>query len=320
MTSTSVALARSYLAGCTLVVLGGLVLSLGVLCIRGASASDAWQYLFWRALGFGLVLSLVAAQRHAASPLVQIRRLGGFAWVSVLAMVTSQVCFVAAIKSGSTAEVFFLMSLAPLIAAVLARPLLGERIGALSVFAIMVALGGVALMSGLSMKSDGLHARFQEGEWLTWALALGTAFTFALYSLATRGARAEDLDSALVAVGIVTALVSAIVLLWFSLPFAASLRDAVLGLLHGAVILAIGLVLWARGSRVVPGVTLVMLAQAETVAAPIWTYLVFNEVTTLSVIAGGMLILVAVIMQAADGAKRNPALNAGLLLRQTPER
>jgi DME family drug/metabolite transporter len=320
MTSTSVAPPRSYLAGCALVVLGGLVLSLGVLCIRGASASDAWQYLFWRALGFGLVLTLVAAQRHGTSPLVQIKHLGGFAWVSVLAMVTSQVCFVAAIKTGSTAEVFFLMSLAPLIAAVLARPLLGERIGALSVLAITVALGGVALMSGLSMQSGGLHARLQEGEWLTWALALGTAFTFALYSLATRGARAEDLDAALVGVGIVTALVSAIVLLWLNLPFAASLRDATLGLLHGAVILAIGLVLLARGSRVVPGVTLVMLAQAETVAAPIWAYLVFNEITTQSVIAGGMLILVAVIMQASDGAKRNPAIDARLLSRQTPER
>src|SRR5258705_2458540 len=99
MTRTSFAPARSYLAGCTLVVLGGIVLSLGVLCIRGASASDAWQYLFWRALGFGVVLSLVAAQRHGTNPLSQIRRLGGFAWVSVLAMVTSQVCFVAAIKS-----------------------------------------------------------------------------------------------------------------------------------------------------------------------------------------------------------------------------
>ena len=301
MTSTSLAPARSYLAGCTLVVLAGLVLSLGVICIRGASASDAWQYLFWRALGFGLVLSLVAAQRHGTSPLAQIRRLGGFAWVSVLAMVASQVCFVAAIKSGSTAEVFFLMSLAPLMAAVLARPLLGERIGVLGVLAITVALGGVALMSGLSMKADGLHSGLREGEWLTWVLALGTAFTFALYSLATRGARPEDLDAALVAVGIVTALVSATVLLWLGLPFAASLRDAALGLLHGGVILAIGLVLFARGSRVVPGVTLVMLAQAETVAAPIWTYLVFNETTTLAVIVGGTLILVAVIMQASDG-------------------
>lgn len=267
-----------------------------------------------------LVLSLVAAQRHGTSPLAQIRRLGGFAWVSVLAMVTSQVCFVAAIKSGSTAEVFFLMSLAPLIAAVIARPLLGERIDLLTVFAITVALGGVALMSGLSMKADGLHAGVQEGEWLTWALALGTAFAFALYSLATRGARTEDLDAALFAVGIATVLVSAVVLLWFSLPFAASLRDVALGLLHGAVILAIGLVLLARGSRVVPGVTLVMLAQAETVAAPIWTYLAFNEMTTLSVVSGGMLILVAVIIQASGGANRNRALDAGLLSRQRPER
>jgi drug/metabolite transporter (DMT)-like permease len=64
-----------------------------------------------------------------------------------------------------------------------------------------------------------------------------------------------------------------------------------------------GLVLFARGSRKVPGVTLAMLAQAETVAAPIWTYLVFAETTTVSVIAGGALILVAVMMQALGGAR-----------------
>ena len=301
MTSPSLAPARSYLTGCALVVLAGLVLSLGVICIRGASASDAWQYLFWRAMGFGLVLSLVAAWRHGTNPLAQIRRLGGLAWVSVLAMVASQVSFLAAIKSGSTAEVFFLMSLAPLMAALLARRLLGERIGVLGVCAIAVALGGVALMSGLSANTDGLHSGLWEGEWLARVLALSTAFTFALYLLATRGARPEDLDAALVAVGIVTALVSATVLVWLGLPFAASWRDAALGLLHGGVILAIGLVLFARGSRVVPGVTLVMLAQAETVAAPIWTYLVFNETTTLAVIVGGALILVAVTMQASDG-------------------
>jgi drug/metabolite transporter (DMT)-like permease len=296
--------ARPYLAGCALVVLGGVVLSLGIVCVRGASASDAWQYLFWRAVGFGLVLALVAAQRHGTNPFLQVRRLGGFAWLSVLAMVASQVCFIAAIKSGNTAEVFFLFSLAPLMAAALARLLLGERIGVRGSFAIAVALGGVALMSGLSVSGDGRNAGPGAGEWQAWVLALGTAFSFALYSIATRGARREDLDAALVAVGIATALVSAIVLLWLELPLAPSLRDVALALLHGGVILAIGLVLFARGSRAVPGVTLVMLAQAETVAAPIWTYLVFDETTTLSVIAGGALILAAVLMQASDGARR----------------
>jgi drug/metabolite transporter (DMT)-like permease len=49
-----------------------------------------------------------------------------------------------------------------------------------------------------------------EDGWLARALAFGAALSFALYSLATRGARTQDLDAALVAVGIVTALICTI--------------------------------------------------------------------------------------------------------------
>lgn len=40
----------TYLRGCGLVLLAGLTLSLGVFFIRSATASHAWQYIFWRAL------------------------------------------------------------------------------------------------------------------------------------------------------------------------------------------------------------------------------------------------------------------------------
>ena len=60
--------ARSYLAGCALMVLDGLLLSFGVIYIRGASASDAWQCLFWRSVAFSLALSTLAAQRRRTSP------------------------------------------------------------------------------------------------------------------------------------------------------------------------------------------------------------------------------------------------------------
>jgi len=304
MTPPTLALPRTYWAGCGLVIAGGLMLSLGILCLRAASASDAWQYLFWRGIGFTVTLTALAARRHAASPLAQIRRLGGFAWVSVLALVASQVFFVAAIKAGNTAEVFFLLSLAPLIAAILARPLLGERIGVLSLIAIAVGLGGVALMSGLSFEAASIGwATHAPSPWLPRVLALGAAVSFALYSLATRGARTEDLDAALATVGIVTSLVCAVALVWLGLPLAPRLGDVALALLHGGVVLALGLVLFARGSRVVPGVTLVMLAQAETVAAPIWTYLVFHETTTPAVIAGGALILSAVLIETSEQAR-----------------
>jgi len=299
-------LSRSYWAGCALVIAGGLVLSLGVLCIRAANASDAWQYLFWRGLGFGCAVWLLATWRRASNPITQIRQLGGFAWLSVIALVASQVLFVAAIKIGSTAEVFFLLSLAPLMAALLARPLLGERIGTFGALAIAVALAGVALMSGVTFNADANIWATGEGPWLARALAVGAALGFALYSLGTRGARTQDLDAALVAGGIITATTCAVALLWLGLPLAASLRDVFLAMVHGGIILALGLVLFARGSRVVPAVTLLMLAQAETLAAPIWTYIFFNETTTATVILGGGLILIAVLMQASDQARRKP--------------
>jgi len=299
-------LSRSYWAGCALVIAGGLVLSLGVLCIRAANASDAWQYLFWRGLGFGCAVWLLATWRRASNPITQIRQLGGFAWLSAIALVASQILFVAAIKIGSTAEVFFLLSLAPLMAALLARPLLGERIGTFGALAIAVALAGVALMSGVTFNADANIWATGEGPWLARALAVGAALGFALYSLGTRGARTQDLDAALVAGGIITATTCAVALLWLGLPLAASLRDVLLAMVHGGIILALGLVLFARGSRVVPAVTLLMLAQAETLAAPIWTYIFFNETTTATVILGGGLILIAVLMQASDQARRKP--------------
>jgi hypothetical protein len=38
---------------------------------------------------------------------------------------------------------------------------------------------------------------------------------------------------------------------------------------------------------------------------PLWTYLVFNETTTLAVVIGGALILVAVVMQVRGGASQD---------------
>ena len=67
---------RTYLLGCGLVLLAGLVLSLGVFCIRGTGGSDAWQYLFWRAIGFTAALAMFAAIRQRINPVEQVRRLG----------------------------------------------------------------------------------------------------------------------------------------------------------------------------------------------------------------------------------------------------
>ncbi len=291
--------ARSYGAGCALVILSGLILSLGVLCIRGAASLDAWSYLMWRGVGFGGVLAIVGLWRHGPALLTQICSMGGYAWIAAVAMVISQVGFVSAVQTTTVAEVFLLFSLAPLMTAVIARPILGERIGLLGGLAIVMALGGVLLMSELTSTD----ATASAAAWTGRILALLGAFTFALYSLMIRGSRRQDIDPLLVACGALTFLVSLGVLLWRGTPLISEPKAMALAFMHGALVLSLGLVLFSRGSGVVPAATLMMLAQTETVAAPVWAWLFFNETTTLAVIAGGALILTGVMLQAVDGAR-----------------
>lgn len=290
-----------YRYGCLLVVLAGLVLSLGVFAIRGATQSDAWQYLLWRALGFTIVLVAIAAIRDHRNPLVQVAHLGRFGLMAACAMAASQITFISAVKVTTFAETFFLCSLAPLLSAMLARPLLGERIGWLVLVAIAIAMGGVAAMTGGDLEG---------GNWTGRAFAVASAVSFACYTLATRGSSSGELDASLIGVGLLTVSGSLAAVLLLGLPVLPGLFDAGIAFLHGAFVLSAGLFLYGQGSRHVPAVTFTMLAQAEAVIAPVWGYLYFDENPTLGTVIGGAMILAAVVLQAVAGARPSPAAAA----------
>jgi drug/metabolite transporter (DMT)-like permease len=284
---------RGYLLGCFVIVLAGVVLTLGIFCVRGATESDAWQYIFWRALGFLGAMTVVAWVRDRRSPIDQVTSLGRMAIVAALAMAASQITFISALKVTTVAETMFLCSLAPLIAAALARPVLGEHIGAMALVAIALGLVGVALMTGGDLSG---------GNWLGRTLSVASAFAFAAYSLFMRGAEARDLDAALILVGVITAAAGLAATLASGLPLFPGVHDVLLALVHGAVLLSIGLFLYGQGSRTVSAVTFTMLAQTEAIVAPFWGYLYFAEQVTLGTIAGGALILTAVVLQAASAS------------------
>lgn len=286
----------AFWTGCGLVLLAGLVLSVGAFAIRGATESDALQYLFWRAVGFTAAMGMTAWLRDRRSPVSQVAGLGGFGWLAAIAMAVSQMTFVSSVKISTFAETFFLCSLAPLIAAVLARPLLGERMGLLGLIALGMGLAGVYSMTG----GEALRGELGTGG----VLALVSALAFALYTLATRGSASGDRDAALIVVGVLTLAAAAAACHLRGLPLLASPTDAVIALLHGAFILSLGLFLFGQGSRTIPGVTFAMLAQAEAVISPIWGYFFFGENPTSGVLIGGALILTAVVLQSADGARQ----------------
>lgn len=289
---------RTFLRGCALVVLAGVVLSLGVFCIRNTSGADAWVYIFWRALGFTAALVSIAAWRGAENPARQLTRLRGFAWMAALGMTLSQITFVSSVKVATFAEVFLICSLAPLVAAALAWPVLGERLNLWTGVAIALGLAGVVFMT-----SDGMSGSSLGGGKLGLILAVISMLAFATYTLCTRGTSPQDLDATLIAVGLLTTTAGAVAAHLQGLSLLASTPDAVIAFFHGGLLLSAGLFLFGQGSRTVDAVTFTMLAQAEAVMAPLWGYLFFQETPSSGTLIGGAIIMLAIALQASTAPR-----------------
>ena len=285
---------RGYLFGCLVVVLAGFVLSLGAFTIRLAPDVGPWQYTMWRALGFIGAMCVIASLRDHRSPLAQLVELRPVAWIGAFMLAMASTTFIAAIKITTLAETFFLCSLAPLISAGLARPLLGERIGVASLVAIAIGILGVTVM---------IDGRLDGGNWVGRLLAVLSAIGFAGYSLAARGSLPRDLNPTLLAFGLISAIVGFAVSLLIGEPLLPPLWDMTMAFVHGLVILSLGLAIYAQGSRFVSAVTLTVLAQTEAVLAPLWGFMFFAERPSTGVILGGAIILTAVVLQAFLGAR-----------------
>jgi drug/metabolite transporter (DMT)-like permease len=102
-----------------------------------------------------------------------------------------------------------------------------------------------------------------------------------------RGARQQDMLPAV----LIGALISALVTLPLSLPFAASGRDLALLALLGTVQLAIPCLLAVTVARTLPAPEISLLALLEVVFGVLWAWLGANEAPSLPVIGGGLLVL-----------------------------
>ena len=82
-----------------------------------------------------------------------------------------------------------------------------------------------------------------------------------------------------------------------------SRHDLALCLFLGVVQYTGGFVLITLGARYLPAAEVALLSLAETVLAPIWVWLGVGEVPALLTLAGGVIVISAVIAQAVTGMR-----------------
>jgi drug/metabolite transporter (DMT)-like permease len=275
------------------VALGAVAWSTAGLLQRDLSLGTATQ-LAGRAL-FALLslLAFVAISRPDGGMVAAFRRVGRAGLVTAACMAVSSGTFFIALNHTSVAHLLFILALAPLVAALMARVALGEGISGQTWVAMLIALVGVVVMLG----GGGGGGLLGDG------LAIVTTLSFAASIVITRHQREISMAPA-------TCLSQLLVLLLavpFVHPGAAGAKDLVLLALLGAGQIGLGLALMTSGARLIPAAQTALIGLLEVVLGPIWVWLAYAEQPGTATLVGGAIVVVGIVVQTGNLGRLAPS-------------
>jgi drug/metabolite transporter (DMT)-like permease len=208
----------------------------------------------------------------------------GFAGLAVaLCVAVASGGFIAALNHSNVARVLFILSVAPVLAALLARVTLGEPITQRTVLAMALALAGVSVMLGAP----------GEGSLAGDALSFVVALSFAAMLVITRWRRDVSMAPA-------TCLSQVIVVAAF-LPFASlgEIGGGDVGWLAALGIgqIGLGFALLTVGARLIPAAQVGLITLLEVVLGPLWVWLALDERPSTLTLVGGAIVIAAIVIQ-----------------------
>jgi drug/metabolite transporter (DMT)-like permease len=277
------------LAASLLAVGAGTTWSFGALCARLADGADAWQYLIWRSVGIIVVIEAMARLRHRRSPTTVSFTSGRLMLLANSALLLASVAYVYAVKTTTAANAAFLSSITPLLAVVMARVVLHERLTRITVAAIALAFVGLAVMVSADIGAGSMRGNVS---------ALFSSVGFAGYTICVRSDQERDWSPVLPGYGVMMIALCGTVTLANGNPLVPRWHDVAWALFHGAVLIVVGTLAFNAAARKVPAVAMTVFAQSETVFAPFWVFLALSERPGARTLLGAALILAAVIGKA----------------------
>lgn len=242
---------------------------------------DTPTVILWRGLfgAAGLVLTLVWIK--GPSGLADFARLGRAGWLYALMSGLGMLLFVGSLKATTIANVAIIYATVPFAAAGLGWLVLREAPSRAALMASTLALVGAVVMVGLG----------GDGRWQGDLMALGMVGAMAAIIVIAR-ARPE---MPALAAGIVSAIWAPLACLPFATLVGVTPGNIALMAAFGLVNSTLGFALFIYGSRRAAPVLTGLMGGLETPLTPLWVWLVFAETPSLATLAGGALVMLAVI-------------------------
>lgn len=283
--------------GVLFVVAAGILWSTVGLGIRLIEDAVVWQILLYRSIAMSLFLYWVIWVRSGESPFVQIRRIGFPCVVAGISLVAAYSGGIYSIQNTSVANAMLLFATAPFMAAVLGWIILRERVRTATWVAIAVAIGGIAIMVADKSGSVVLKGSLA---------ALGSAFGFAVFTVALRWGRTGEMLPSVFLSGLFAIVITFGICQFTGLSVALSLHDGAIASGMGIFQVGAGLILYTLGSRSLPAAELALLSLAEVLLGPLWVWLFLGETASHNTLIGGAVLLAAIAGNAVSGKRRKP--------------
>ena len=291
-----------YLKGFFLGFFAGLLWSFGVVTVRYMVDGHQYvfQYLFCRGISIAIILICFLFYKEGFDFYKNFSKVGLPGLIGGFCLGIAMTGFIFSITMTTAAVTLFMLATMPFIAAIIAYFVLGENLRKMTFISMLIAFLGVCIM----IYNDSL-----KGSVLGALTGFFSATGFALYTVTIRWRPETPKFTTVVLAGIFCAIFSFIMMgaSWNSLGMPTI--NIYLSLLHGCIV-ASGLILFSFGAKYLPAAELALLTLMEVVGGVVWVWLpVFgiNEVPSIPVIIGGLIITSAVILHGFGASrKREP--------------
>lgn len=278
----------SHTAGILLVTISAVVFSTAGIFTKGVDA-NAWSVIFWRGLGAGVLSFAYLWLRGGVRD--EIARFGCSAVIATLVAASGTAAFIPAFKLTSVTNVVLIWATAPFVAAALTWCLIGERPTLRITLTSLLALIGVALTLRGSIEAGHLT-----GDLLALWMTLMMAIFYVIYRLWP--------DTPTVLPNIFASGILLVPGWMFGTPMATATPEIGILLVFGLVF-AVASITLTEGARRIPAAQTALLGAIETPLAPIWAWLLLRELPTTWAIAGGILVIVAVVLSQSPLPRRH---------------
>jgi drug/metabolite transporter (DMT)-like permease len=283
VTGTSGLERRQARQGQLAIVVAAVAWSTAGLAQRELDADPATQ-VAGRAVFAGLALLAIVLATERRGTLAAFRSMGRSGLALAIFLAISSGSFLLALNYTSVANVLFMQAAAPMMAALLGWVLLSEGVDTRTWIALALAGAGVALMAAGSLDA-GVAAV---------ALPLVMTASFAMVIVIARHRKDTSMMPATCASQLLVVVACAP---FVSLGSVSGSDWAVLAAL-GVGQMGLGLAFLTIGARLIPPAQVAVISLLEVVLGPLWVWLAYDERPTAATLAGGAIVVAAVVVQA----------------------